>query len=627
MPKQRSPGRRQATVVVVQLGGLGDLVLTAHLFACLRAAYPRARLLLVCRAAMASIVRLFPVKPDKVLGPEFDPYAWDQPCDELFASLDSLLPQLRTLRPSMLVTAEYRPTWLSWVLNSLWAPRKSVFFPNTAEPHPLLEDVLQHFHLPRREFEGSAAPEALHEPDRYRELLARIDVPWIEPAKWLLPAGLQEPVNATLREFGLESGRYLVCFPGGGPGSAVKQWPLDSFAEALCAFLSRAAMPVLLAGCAAERTRLDDLRRKLGSTAEAPVFAGERDDLPLLAGLVANAAAYLGNDTGPVHIASAFRVPGVSIFGGGHWPAYVPWGPGSIAFAHPLPCFGCNWDCAFGRGLCVELVPPRPVAEALHEVMAGPHRIPEVRTLDLLAQPAADLVRDASRQYREASRDRGERQRTILALRREVSAATTRVAELEHIASERLEALGITDEALRNLRGEAELRETGLRELTAVIEQRDLRIAALESMAEERLCALREAGASMAKLAEEAEKRRQALVELTAVIHARDGRIADLERTAEERLRALREADAAMSQLAAEAEKRRHGLIELTAIIQARDARVADLEATAGERLDAIVKLEDLLRQIRGQGGERRRATEEQMSGAPDEGRSQAVPR
>ena len=62
--------------------------------------------------------------------------------------------------------------------------------------------------------------------------------------------------------------------------------------------------------------------------------------------LLGEARLYLGNDTGAMHLAAALGVPVTAVFGGGTWPRFVPAAVCGEAVVHPLPCFGCGWDCA-----------------------------------------------------------------------------------------------------------------------------------------------------------------------------------------------------------------------------------------------------------------------------------------
>jgi chromosome segregation ATPase len=178
---------------------------------------------------------------------------------------------------------------------------------------------------------------------------------------------------------------------------------------------------------------------------------------------------------------------------------------------------------------------------------------------------------------------------------KDLANAAATIVELQRIANERLLALQEADKALRSTTLEAEKRERGLHELSAIITARDARILELEQVATERLTALEKTDAAFREISREAEARESGLHELTAMIHARDARILELEQVATERLTALETTDQALRAISREAEAREAGLHELTAVIHARDARIAQVE---GDLRSALMDSERLRTQL-----------------------------
>jgi Glycosyltransferase family 9 (heptosyltransferase) len=111
--------------------------------------------------------------------------------------------------------------------------------------------------------------------------------------------------------------RLLVVHPGaGGQG---KQWPAAGFAEVLerLAILPRLQLAIHQgpADAAAVAALPEQLIARAIVLREPP--------LPLLAGVLSLAAAYLGNDSGVSHLAAALGVRGVVLFG----DSQLPWRP------------------------------------------------------------------------------------------------------------------------------------------------------------------------------------------------------------------------------------------------------------------------------------------------------------
>jgi Glycosyltransferase family 9 (heptosyltransferase) len=189
-------------------------------------------------------------------------------------------------------------------------------------------------------------------------------------------------------------------------------------------------------------------------------FVGSPDDLPLEAGILSVAGAYLSNDAGLMHMAQAFDTPGVAIFGGGgEWPAYAPWARGSVGLYHPLPCFGCQWDCFLGRGLCVESIPVEAVVEAIHAVLREPAGEPRRIMVKSAEAPASELIADASAQYREAQADRAARLDIIVELDRALRLSLEQQRELStRLAAEQVRAASLHKEAALRARINEEFR-------------------------------------------------------------------------------------------------------------------------------------------------------------------------
>jgi ADP-heptose:LPS heptosyltransferase len=100
-----------------------------------------------------------------------------------------------------------------------------------------------------------------------------------------------------------------------------REWPADRFA-ATAAALAERGRPVVFTGGAADRPRAEQAAERSGQPAHT-VLAGALD-LTDFAALIADAALLVSADTGAAHLASAYGIPSVVIFG----PAAPEhWGP------------------------------------------------------------------------------------------------------------------------------------------------------------------------------------------------------------------------------------------------------------------------------------------------------------
>jgi len=420
-------------IFISQWGGLGDLVLTGDLVAFLKRAWPHAHVTLACRARLRGIVPLYPIPPDDVLGIEFDLCSWLTPSEALLDELRPVLKLLQDRRPDLYIAADFQPTWFSWFAAAALRPARAVACSGVPRPRGLLTYVLQKLQLPSFDWKGPAYLPTMHERDRYREISLFLGLVPDSSPPWVLAPEVSAATGEMLAELGLESKGYLVFFPCGSPSAALKRWPADRFVEVVREILTEIPMGVLLTGAPDEAPDLLAVADRLSGPGKMAVWTG--DDLSLLAGLMAQARCYLGNDTGPMHLAAAYEVPGVAIYGGGYWPAYAPWGAGSLGVVHPLPCFQCDWQCLFGHAVCVERITTSAVLGALRQALQAPAAPPAIVTLETLSAETLHLIADANQTYRRVQKDAGERFNTMLESQHQSQGSSRWVGRLKSLLS------------------------------------------------------------------------------------------------------------------------------------------------------------------------------------------------
>ena len=554
------------SVFVAHGGGLGDLVLASDAIGSIKRAHPEWHVTLACKAGFADVPNLYPVRPDEVLPIELDPHQWSAPSEGLLDALRPVVAGLKDRSVDLYVAAEMQPTWFAWLLASVFRPRRSLCCTRVQEETGFLSLLRERLGVKAVEVERVGMPEETHELRRYELLLDALSI----PARSSFPWRRNEPSSA---------GDYLVCFPCGSPETKLKRWPVQNFADVLQRSQARWRLPVTLLGGDGERDELQDVADQIGG---ARIIAGA--PMAEAAHVLAHARFYLGNDTGPMHLAAAYGVPGVTIYGGGTWPHYAPWGPGSIGLVSPMPCFGCDWDCVFGQGVCVESVPVDEVSRAMDDVMRGPPAQAESRPWNGLDPMLLRIAQGTASKHRLLQDDRAKRLEAIYQLSRAEQGKAQSMVELELLANERLTALEKTREALLDITREAEARERGLHELTAVIEARDGHVVELELVASERLTSLEKTHEALLDITREAEARERGLRELTAVIEARDARVVELELVATERLTAL--------------ETTRQALLDITREAAELEQQATSFEVAAAERLVALQEKDETLRRL-----------------------------
>jgi heptosyltransferase II len=185
-----------------------------------------------------------------------------------------------------------------------------------------------------------------------------------------LPAG---QVNAALAALALQAGGYYVFAPGAEYGTA-KRWPAIHFAE-----LARTLdVPVVLLGSGKEAELCQEIAGAAGH-GTCLNLAGKTPLLQAFA-LIAAARAVVSNDSGLMHVAAAFGVPQVAVFGSSsplHTPplndkAQVLWLKQDAGYQPPLDCSPCfQRECPLGHTRCLYDITPQRVLAALAAAAGG----------------------------------------------------------------------------------------------------------------------------------------------------------------------------------------------------------------------------------------------------------------
>ena len=93
--------------------------------------------------------------------------------------------------------------------------------------------------------------------------------------------------------------------------------------------------------------------------------------IPELAELIRAAKLYIGNDSGPMHLASAVGTPIVAIWGSSNSQRWRPWSVASRVVQNPFECNPCpGYRCLVAdTPLCIESVTVEQVVAAAKELL------------------------------------------------------------------------------------------------------------------------------------------------------------------------------------------------------------------------------------------------------------------
>ena len=169
---------------------------------------------------------------------------------------------------------------------------------------------------------------------------------------------------------GSVQGRLVCVHPTAG--NDMKQWPIEYFAALIDRLVAEDGVQVALVGGPGEEETAERIAAHLRHPEALTSLVGK---VPLseLPGVLLGAALFIGNDSGPKHIAAGLGVPTVGIHSGTvDVREWGPIGPNAVAVAREVVCSPCYLskpeDCR--RGLvCLRQLAPEKVYEACKRLL------------------------------------------------------------------------------------------------------------------------------------------------------------------------------------------------------------------------------------------------------------------
>lgn len=194
-----------------------------------------------------------------------------------------------------------------------------------------------------------------NEPHRLIRLLNDEGIPGSKPPYAIpLDQGPLASLRVKLENLDVDLEQPYLVFCGGGK-TATQRWPLGRYAQVLNSIYRRWQIPVIAAGGPDD---LDAYRREI-----LPVFP--QLQIPSsglliieLVELLRFALAYLGNDTGPMHLAAAVDCPVATVMSARNKPG--TWDPDitrRLIIRHRTPCEGCRLsECLVEQHRCMTAI-------------------------------------------------------------------------------------------------------------------------------------------------------------------------------------------------------------------------------------------------------------------------------
>lgn len=335
-----------SSLLILRLRSLGDVVMLTPALAALYAARPDLRITVAVESAFAPVLEGNPAVSEILLARSFG----------------------ETVR-------EIRRRKFAVVFNQHGGPTSAYLSALSGAPVRVCWDDSQFSFLynvrvpPAEHFFGSRKVHTVEHrmTQFYWTGLERAPIP---PARVFAQPGAIASVEKKLAERGLRAGeRYAVMHPGAA--YFTKRWAADKFSE-IARWLreERGMVPVIRLG-PGERAAAPAMKQQFAP--HGIVFDPDALDLREVIALISRARLFVGNDSGPAHLATAAGRPAVVIFGSTDSATWRPWQTEHRVVQNDFPCNPCPGDrCyAFEEPRCILSVTVEQVREACAALLAA----------------------------------------------------------------------------------------------------------------------------------------------------------------------------------------------------------------------------------------------------------------
>ena len=152
-----------------------------------------------------------------------------------------------------------------------------------------------------------------------------------------------------------------------GARKKLKRWHPLKFAQLAEYFYNTKKWNIIFVGDSADIPNIEKIRQNT----KVPTFSfAGIGNLMDYAALVSMSKLMIGNDSGPMHIASACNVPVIGLFGPGEPHLYSPFGNKSDYIHHKLACNPCDQEnCVLPQNPCINHIEVEEVINKVNKLL------------------------------------------------------------------------------------------------------------------------------------------------------------------------------------------------------------------------------------------------------------------
>jgi len=328
-------------ILIVRTDRLGDVILSTPVIANLRKAYPQSHIAFMCRPYTARALLGNPYLDEVII---YDKYGKHK---GVFASIKFSL-ELRNKKFDWVIILH--PTNRAHIMTFFAKIPFRVGWNRKAR-------LLLSKRIPHTKQEGRK-----HELEYSLDILRSLGISTSQKGTYFpIPEQAREKVKKLLRKKGLAEGQgYIVIHPSASCPS--KRWPQNHFLQLVKLLREKIGVTIVMVTARGE----ERFGQKIAAAAEIIDLRGQLD-ISEVGALLKEAALFISNDSGPVHIAASFNTPTIAIFGrkspGLSPERWKPSGEKSFYFYKDVGCKKCAAHSCAKNLLCLRNITPQEVAE------------------------------------------------------------------------------------------------------------------------------------------------------------------------------------------------------------------------------------------------------------------------
>lgn len=342
LPGDFTPNR----ILVVKLDHFGDVILSTPVFSNLRKAYPNAALHALCGKWGSVVLENHP-DVEKVIEYNSPIFCRSEEPTTL-RQTRQLFRQLRKQKYDLLI--ELRGDWRIIRFSAL-----------RPTPKRLCRASLQI----ANKF-GFQRFSSKHESCRNLDVLKHVGIPTpIQNTTFAISTENDQWVLSFLKDHQIKQELPIITIHPGSPID-IKRWKPGRFAELADWLITQKRAQILFVGVPDEIQIITQIQAYMKN--ESINLAG-KTTIPQLASILQKSGMFIGNDSGPMHLAAAVDITTIGLFGPGDSNRFGPVGVKCHTIQKKVDCPPCKGDvCKFGDEGCMAKIQVKDVIDIVEKL-------------------------------------------------------------------------------------------------------------------------------------------------------------------------------------------------------------------------------------------------------------------